>query len=143
VTDTQPRAGSSRHAPGPHHRQQHRAAPSIQREEPAGQHRGADDDERGEGARSADGRSDATSPAPTRDAVTAERPEEPSADVPDSRPPLPRRRRQENLAPQLAADTVTAPASVSTVQPEQARQTMAAVLRGTRQARQTIPQAER
>jgi hypothetical protein len=63
-------------------------------------------------------------------------------DLPDSRPPLPRRRRQENLAPQLAADIVTAPEPVSAAQPEQARETMAAVLRGTRQARQTT-QAER
>jgi hypothetical protein len=62
----------------------------------------------------------------------------------DARLPLPRRQRQANLAPQLAADTAsagipTAPEPGAPPSPEQARDTMSAVLRGTRQARQIPP----
>ncbi|MFD2419338.1 sensor histidine kinase [Amycolatopsis pigmentata] len=52
----------------------------------------------------------------------------------DGRPPLPRRRRQANLAPQLAAE-VNTPTVSEERPPEQARDTMAAFQRGTRQAR--------
>jgi signal transduction histidine kinase len=68
----------------------------------------------------------------------------------DDRAPLPRRRRQANLVPQLAAemnpsDTVTMgrveperPAEPARA-PEHARDTMAALIRGTRQGRQQQP----
>ncbi|SFP01339.1 Signal transduction histidine kinase [Amycolatopsis arida] len=57
------------------------------------------------------------------------------------RPPLPRRRRQQNLVPQLREDDPTAeqtdvPMSDS---PEQARHRLAAFQRGTRQARESDP----
>jgi signal transduction histidine kinase len=52
----------------------------------------------------------------------------------DDRPPLPRRRRQANLAPQLAAD-VSTPSAAEDRPAEQVRDTMAAFQRGTRQAR--------
>jgi signal transduction histidine kinase len=52
----------------------------------------------------------------------------------DDRPPLPRRRRQANLAPQLAAD-VNPPTVAEDRPAEQVRDTMAAFQRGTRQAR--------
>lgn len=52
----------------------------------------------------------------------------------DGRPPLPRRRRQASLAPQLAAE-VNTPTVSEERPPEQARDTMAAFQRGTRQAR--------
>jgi hypothetical protein len=140
--ETQPRAGLPVDTPGSHRRHQHPAASPDLPAEPAGQLRGAEDDERAEAAEPAGGRSGTASAAPAVDGSVG-LPEPPRADAPDGRAPLPRRRRQENLAPQLAGDAETAPEKASTVQPEQARQTMAALLRGTRQARQTNPQAER
>src|SRR5439155_16874889 len=56
----------------------------------------------------------------------------------DDRPPLPRRRRQANLAPQLAAEVTPAEAGAAAADDrpaEQARETMAAFQRGTRLAR--------
>ncbi|MEU0516136.1 histidine kinase, partial [Amycolatopsis sp. NPDC006125] len=62
------------------------------------------------------------------------------------RPPLPRRRRQQNLAPQLRKDeettTFSAATDHSTVpsdSPEQARSRLSAFQQGTRRAREQDP----
>lgn len=63
--------------------------------------------------------------------------------VPDDRPPLPRRRRQESLAPQLAESpsVIEAPKgnTAGTRSAEQARDLMSAIANGTRQGRHIPP----
>ncbi|MBK1784276.1 sensor histidine kinase [Prauserella cavernicola] len=64
-------------------------------------------------------------------------PQQPGGSMSPSRPPLPRRRRQQNLVPQLmeTGPTIEQP-EVATDSPEQARSRLSAFQRGTRQARE-------
>ncbi|WP_040796499.1 sensor histidine kinase [Nocardia higoensis] len=59
----------------------------------------------------------------------------PSAYTPNGRPELPRRRRQENLAPELTHTPTTEPSAERERSPEQARDLMSAIENGTRQGR--------
>ncbi|WP_143268781.1 hypothetical protein [Amycolatopsis vastitatis] len=88
-----------------------------------------------------------TAPTPARVPV-AETPDTHTAGGGGGQPPLPRRRRQVNLSPQLAAaiaspnasSAARTPASArATRAPELARDTVAAMLRGTRQGRESAP----
>ncbi|WP_156960342.1 hypothetical protein [Amycolatopsis taiwanensis] len=60
----------------------------------------------------------------------------------DSRPPLPRRRRQANLAPQLAAEAGSPIEEPPVRSAELARETMTAFQRGTRRAREARPNSQ-
>ncbi|WP_054812483.1 sensor histidine kinase [Nocardia arizonensis] len=74
-------------------------------------------------------------PAPTRAAETAVAPAEPTTG-PDGRPLLPRRRRQANLAPELAKDSTGSEKITERERSaEQARDLMSAIENGTRQGR--------
>lgn len=65
------------------------------------------------------------------------RPPQPGGPMAPGRPPLPRRRKQENLVPQLKETAAaTDEEDVVTDSPEQARSRLAAFQRGTRQARE-------
>ncbi|EHR48763.1 HAMP domain-containing protein,histidine kinase [Saccharomonospora marina XMU15] len=79
-------------------------------------------------------------PTPPHPAPPHPAPPQQGGSMPAGRPPLPRRRRQQNLAPQLQDEAPNIehaePASES---PEQARSRLAAFQRGTRQARQQEP----
>jgi len=66
--------------------------------------------------------------------IAPERPV-PSAYTPNSRPELPRRRRQENLAPELTHPPTPEPSAERERSPEQARDLMSAIENGTRQGR--------
>jgi len=63
----------------------------------------------------------------------------PSGYSPDGRPPLPKRRRQENLAPELTNTPTPEPIAKRERSPEQARDLMSAIENGTRQGRRERP----
>ncbi|MFI2478583.1 nitrate- and nitrite sensing domain-containing protein [Nocardia xishanensis] len=81
----------------------------------------------------------AASQSSTFDAETPTPPEGPGVSGLDTRPPLPRRRRQQSLAPELAessGDDIRSPEAAGTRSAEQARDLMSAIATGTRQGRQ-------
>jgi hypothetical protein len=79
-------------------------------------------------------------PATPTDQPARRSPQRPSYTGSDARPPLPRRRRQASLAPELAHDPQ--PDAASPQRPrsaEQARDLMSAIENGTRQGRRSQP----